>query len=57
MTRKSQRLTAHNRGVLAFLQGTRKTPPPPGKPDTVKAAFRAGWMSAKAAMDGAGRDA
>lgn len=51
ITRRSRNLSAHNKGLLAFLTDTRKTPPPVGKPNTVAAAFRAGWHSAKAAME------
>lgn len=54
-TRRCRNLSAHNKGILAFLSGTRTTPPPVGKPNTVAAAFRAGWHSAKAAMEKEGR--
>ncbi len=43
-------LKAHNRGVLGFLRGTMKEPPV-GKRQTVAAALRAGWHSAKAAYE------
>ena len=54
MTHKERinaRLTAHNQGVLAFLHGTRKRPPPKGSPGSVKGSYRAGWMSAQKAME------
>jgi len=52
---QSDRLTAHNRGILAFLQSTSTAEPPQGNPGSVAAAFRAGWFSAKAAMADEGK--
>lgn len=52
---QSDRLTAHNRGILAFLQSERRAEPPQGNPGIVAAAFRAGWFSAKAAMEAGGK--
>ncbi len=40
------RLTAHNQGVLAFLQQTRVKMPPKGKPRSLAAFYRSGWLSA-----------
>jgi len=51
MTRADMRLAAHNKGILAYLTGARKKEPPAGKPNTTTAAFRAGWFSAKVAME------
>ena len=51
MTDRSKLLTAHNQGLLAFLTGTAREPPPAADPGTVAAARRAGWMSGKAAME------
>lgn len=51
---QDQRLTAHNQGVLAFLTGTQESEPPAGDFGTAAAAFRAGWFSAKTAMEADG---
>jgi len=47
---KSDRLTAHNRGVLAFLRGARTQPPPRGSTGSLLASVRAGWFSARKAL-------
>lgn len=47
---KDAKLTAHNKGVLEFLERTQVKQPPKGR--TVLARlYRAGWMSAKTAME------
>ena len=54
MTRRitlDAKMAAHNGGILAFLKMTRIKPPPKGRAGSLAASFRAGWMSARTAME------
>jgi hypothetical protein len=47
---------AHVKGLLAYFSGEVKEPPPQGERGTVEFAYRAGWMSAKKALEGKNGD-
>lgn len=48
---KGQQLGHHNKGILAFLTGAVPDAPDPGEKNTAEWWFRAGWNSARKAME------
>ncbi len=50
--RQSARLKTHNQGVLDYLLKVRVKTPPKGWKNNLPTFYRAGWMSAKAAVEG-----